>query len=251
VTDACSWVAFVLVLAVAAAYLRGRLRAPGDGQATVMASAGFAALAISVSPAAHALAGRGLEPHMAQHVALVIVAAPLIVLGHPAPALLRGLPRWARPAVVQLARLLPRTLSPTGIWTVTLVHGAAFWIWHDPGLYDAAVRNGGLHALEHATFVVTALVYWWTIVHAGEAGERGYVLAMLASVVTVIQGSVLGLLMLVASTPWYAVYAHSTDALSQQQGAAALMWGITGSVYMLATAVLLWRLLAELDRRTA
>ena len=136
-------------------------------------------------------------------------------------------------------------MSPTGIWIVTLVHGAAFWLWHDPDLYDAAVRNGALHTLEHATFVITALVYWWTIVHAGEAGERGYVLAMLASVVTVIQGSVLGLLMLVASTPWYAVYDRSPGALSDQQGAAALMWGVTGSVYMLAVAVLLWRLLAE------
>ena len=216
-----------------------------------MAFAGFAVLAISLSPAAHALADRGLEPHMAQHVALVIAAAPLIILGRPLPAVLLGIPRFARPPLLRLARLLPRTLSPTGIWTVTLVQGAAFWIWHDPPLYDAALRHGGLHALEHATFVITALVYWWAIVHAGEAGERGYVLAMLASVVTVIQGSVLGLLMLVASTPWYAAYDGSSDALGQQQGAAALMWGITGSVYMLATAVLLWRLLAELDSRPA
>ena len=188
---------------------------------------------------------------MAQHVALVIAAAPLIVLGQPGPSLLLGLPRGARPPFVRLGGLLPRTSSPTGIWIVTLVHGAAFWLWHDPDLYDAAVRNGALHALEHATFVITALVYWWTIVHAGEAGERGYVLAMLASVVTVIQGSVLGLLMLVASTPWYAVYDRSPGALSDQQGAAALMWGVTGSVYMLAVAVLLWRLLASLDGRAS
>jgi putative membrane protein len=249
VTDAWSWLALVLVLALGAAYLRGRLQAPGDGRETALAVAGFAALAITVSPAVHAVADRGLEPHMAQHVALVIVAAPLIVLGNPAAALLRGLPGVARSPLVQLSRLLPRTLSPAGIWSVTLIHGAAFWFWHDPGLYDAAVRHGGVHALEHATFVLTALLYWWTIVHAGEVGERGYVLAMLASVFTVIQGSVLGLLMLVAGTPWYPVYDGASDALSQQQGAAALMWGITGSVYMLAIAILLWRLLAALDRR--
>jgi putative membrane protein len=251
VTDAGSWITLVLVLAVTAVYVRGRLLAPADPHATVLALAGLAVLAVSVSPAAHVLARRGLESHMAQHVALVIAAAPLIVLGHPGQALLLGLPRWARPPFVHLGRLLPRTSSPTGIWIVTLVHGAAFWLWHDPDLYDAAVRNGGLHVLEHATFVLTALVYWWTIVHAGEGGERGYVLAMLASVVTVIQGSVLGLLMLVANTSWYSVYAGSNGALSDQQGAAALMWGITGSVYMLATAVLLWRLLAALDGRAA
>jgi putative membrane protein len=251
VTDLWSWAALLLVLAVAAAYLRGRIRAPGETRSTCLAAAGFAALAISLSPPLHALADRGLEPHMAQHVALVIAAAPLIVLGHPGPALLLGLPGFARSPVILVTRLLPRTLSSAGIWTVTLVHGAAFWIWHDPTLYDAAVRHGGLHALEHATFVITALVYWWTIVHAGRVGERGYVLAMLASIVTVIQGSVLGLLMLVASTPWYSVYDGSSNALSQQQGAAALMWGITGSAYMLAIAVLLWRLLAELDRRPA
>jgi putative membrane protein len=251
VTDAWSWVAFGLVFVVVAAYLRGRREAPGDERQTVLALAGFAALAISISPVAHAAAERGLEPHMAQHVALVIAAAPLIVLGHAGRAVLLGLPARIRPPLARLVGLLPRTLSPGGIWSVTLVHGAAFWIWHDPALYDAAVRHGGIHALEHATFVLTALVYWWTIVHAGEVGERGYVLAMLASVVTVIQGSVLGLLMLVARTPWYPVYDGAGDALSQQQGAAALMWGITGSVYMLAIAVLLWRMLAALDSRTA
>jgi putative membrane protein len=251
VTDAWSWAALVLVLALVAAYLRGSSRRAGEGRESMCAVAGFAVLALAVSPPAHVASERGIELHMAQHVALVIAAAPLLALGRPLPALLLGLPARARPPLAWLAGLLPRTLTPTGIWIVTLVHGAAFWLWHDPQLYDAAVRHAALHALEHATFVVTALVYWWTIVHAGEVGERGYVLAMLASVVTVIQGSVLGLLMLVASSPWYPVYDGSSDALSQQQGAAALMWGITGSVYMLATAVLLWRLLAELDRRPA
>jgi putative membrane protein len=250
-SDPWSWGALALVLLVAAAYLRGSLRTSAEPRERAYALLGLGALALSVSPPAHALAGDGLEAHMAQHVALVIAAAPLLVLGRPLPVLLLGLPGWARAPLAGIATRLRRTLSPTGIWVVTLVHGAAFWLWHDPALYDAAVRHGSLHALEHATFVLTALVYWWTIVHAGERGERGYALAMIASVVTVIQGSVLGLLMLVARAPWYSVYDGSSDALSQQQGAAALMWGITGSVYMLATAVLLWRLLAHLDRRTA
>ena len=72
----------MLVLALAAAYVRGRRLAPrGNGGRRSWRCAGFAVLALSVSPAAHVLAARGLEPHMAQHVALVIAAAPLLVLG--------------------------------------------------------------------------------------------------------------------------------------------------------------------------
>jgi putative membrane protein len=246
VRDPWSWAALALVVALLAAYLRGLSR-PLAEPGTLCAIAGLAVAAAAVSPPAHDLAGRGLTLHMAQHVALVIAAAPLIVLGRPLAAVRDGLPRTARPLVAPLERALPVTLSTTGIWIVTGVHAATFWLWHDPALYDAAVRHDALHGLEHATFLLTALVYWWTIVHAEDAGERGYVLAMAASVATVVQGSVLGLLMLVAHAPWYAVYSGSSDALSQQQSAAALMWGTTGSVYMLATAVLLWRLLAHLD----
>jgi putative membrane protein len=249
VRDPWSWAALALVAGLLAAYLRGRGR-PHAERDTLCAIAGLGVAAAAVSPPAHDLAARGLALHMAQHVALVIAAAPLIVLGRPLAAVREGLPCAARPLVAHLARALPWTLGTSGIWAVTGVHAAAFWLWHDPTLYDAAVRHGSLHVLEHASFLLTALVYWWTIVHAEDAGERGYVLAMVASVATVVQGSVLGLLMLVAHAPWYAVYAGSSDALSQQQAAAALMWGTTGSVYMLATAVLLWRLLAHLDLRS-
>jgi cytochrome c oxidase assembly factor CtaG len=225
------------------------VRAVLDRESAV-ALLGLAVLGVSISPPAHALAERGLMLHMAQHVALVIAAAPLIVLGRPLPTLLLGLPRAVRPLVARLApgRWL---LGATGIWVVTALHAGAFWLWHDPALYDAAVRDGSLHALEHASFVLSALLYWWSIVHAEREGERGVVLAMVASVATVIQGSMLGLLMLVAHAPWYSVYPSSGDALGQQQAAAALMWATTGSVYMLASAILLWRLLAQLDRRTA
>jgi putative membrane protein len=164
---------------------------------------------------------------------------------------MQGLPRRARPLLARLGEAMPHTLGPAGIWIVALVHGAAFWLWHDPQLFDAALRHGAVHTLEHATFVVTALVYWWTIVHAAEAGDNGYVLAMLASVATMIQGSVLGLVMLVATSPWYTVSGTTGDAVSQQQGAAALMWAITGTVYMLAAAVLLWRFVEDAERRTA
>jgi putative membrane protein len=249
VRDPWSWAALALVAGLLAAYLRG-LSSPLAERDTLCAIAGLAVAAAAVSPPAHDLAERGLTLHMAQHVALVIAAAPLIVLGKPLSAVRDGLPGAARPLVARLARALPWTLGSSGIWIVTGVHAATFWLWHDPALYDAAVRHGSLHALEHASFLLTALVYWWTIVHAEDAGERGYVLAMVASVATVVQGSVLGLLMLVAHAPWYAVYAGSSDALSQQQAAAALMWGTTGSVYMLATAMLLWRLLAHLDLRS-
>jgi cytochrome c oxidase assembly factor CtaG len=255
--DAWAWAAIGLALGVVWIYARGLNESPLRNAQTkkrdaAMFIGGMAILALALSPPVHALAQRGLVQHMAQHIAIVVAAAPLIALARPLPTLIAGMPAPARNRLAPIARPLPNAaLSPSAFLAVSALQALVFWGWHDPTMYDAAVRHNALHAFAHATFFISALAYWWAIVHAPDAGERGYILAMIASVATMIQGSMLGLLMLVAHAPWYSVYPNTSASLAEQQSAAALMWGTTGTVYMLAAAILLWRLLDEIDRNTA
>jgi hypothetical protein len=73
------------------------------------------------------------------------------------------------------------------------------------------------------------------------------VLAMASSMAAGLQGSALGLFMVVSAAPWYAVYGSGQAALDDQRLAGALMWGATGGVYVLAVAFLLWRLLEQAE----
>ena len=102
--------------------------------------------------------------HMTQHEILMLVSAPLLCLGRPLIATLWAAPpqwrermgRWThRPAVTATWRSLTAPLA------VFLVHAVTLWLWHAPALYEAALRHGGVHALQHLSFVLTAALFWW------------------------------------------------------------------------------------------
>ncbi len=119
---------------------------------------GWAALVIALVSPLDALGGILFSAHMAQHEMLIVIAAPLIVLGHPFIALLWALPAGTRHAVAQSLQS-PRA---TGAWRIvsapavaTALHALAIWIWHVPSLYQAALRSGAVHALQHISFFGT------------------------------------------------------------------------------------------------
>ncbi|HLI08913.1 MAG TPA: cytochrome c oxidase assembly protein [Ktedonobacteraceae bacterium] len=92
--------------------------------------------------------------HMVQHLFLTTIGPPLLLLGTPewmAEPLLRN------PVIFRIARFL--TLPAVAF----LVFNADFWLWHAPPLYDATLENEAIHILEHMTFVVFGLLFWWPI----------------------------------------------------------------------------------------
>src|SRR3954467_1752664 len=138
--------ALAAVLVAAAAYLVGVRRRPAGArwntQDAAFAGAMVALIAALASPIDEA-ARYVLWVHMLQHVLLVQVAAPLLVLAVPAATVERFVPRWlARPSIA------------------FVVLAAAWWAWHLPALYDAALRNPLLHATEHGTLLGTAVLWW-------------------------------------------------------------------------------------------
>ncbi len=191
-----------------------------------------------------------LSAHMAQHGLLVTVAPPLLVLGKPevvfAWALRAG---WSR-------RLLASTAFRTASSLVSaiarplpaaILHGLVLWFWHAPAAFDAAVARPAVHALEHASFFVTALLFWWAILDA--RAHRRVGTAIGATFATLMHGGLLGGLITMAPYPLYRWYLGRTELwgwtpLEDQQLAGLLMWVPMGVVYVGTGLVLVGRLMA-------
>jgi putative membrane protein len=260
VPEAWTTVPLLVAVALLALYLRGVAVAWRRAGAWRVAGrlevatfvAGMGSLIAASTPALHEAAEETVAAHMAQHLLLMVVAPPLLVLARPLPALAFALPvSWRRPVGGPVGRLGRLALRPAGVVTAAVLSAVAFWVWHAPFAYDAAVRHESLHALEHVTLLATSLLLWWTIAQAGRGGTRETILAMASAMLSGIQGSALGLLMLVSSSAWYGAYGAGPEAIENQQLAGALMWGGTGGVYVLAVATLLWQLLVRAEATAA
>lgn len=222
--------------------------------------AGIAAIAVALVSPVDAVSEALFWVHMIQHLLLMVVAAPLLVLGRPALAAVWALPRTAR---ARIAGLWARRRGPRTAWralthpvTVLVLHVAALWAWHVPVLYEAALADRWVHHLAHASFFLTALLFWWVVVHVGRGRLPGHGAAMAYVFATLLQGGLLGALITFAPRPWYAAHAPGTaawgvDPLLDQQLAGTLMWVPTGLVYAAAALLLLVAWMRESDARAA
>lgn len=174
--------------------------------------------------------------HMTQHMLFMIVIAPLWVLGRP-------LPQW-RAVTGRLAEslwtfLLRLTRYPTAM---ALLHGAAIWAWHTPSLYLLALDDLGWHAVEHACFLLTGWLFWWSTLRAS---PRRVPEALMAVLLTMMHTGLLGALLTFGNTSFYGPERDVQD----QQLAGLLMWVPGGLVYLAAGAWICWRWLSRIWRR--
>ncbi|MHB0870729.1 MAG: cytochrome c oxidase assembly protein [Chloroflexota bacterium] len=199
--------------------------------------------------------------HMIQHLLLVEVAAPLLLLGAPLLPMLWALPRDLR---VRLGGLLGPSNPLEGVFTllthpmmaVTLYIGALS-AWHLPNFYDAAQGRTAIHDLEHLIFLGTALLYWWPIIHpAGGRRRLGYAAAVPYLLPPLLAGSLIGALLTFAQYPLYATYQRvprlwGISVLQDQQLAGLVMWVPGGLVYIFPIFVLIALLLRQEERAAA
>jgi putative membrane protein len=187
-----------------------------------------------------------LTGHMVQHVLLLVVAAPLLATGAPLPTMLWALPtRWQEPALGWWRTALRSHGRSWAVWVglALVAQSVVMLAWHAPALYDASVRHGALHAVQHASYVVTATMFWWAV-GLGSARRHGAAVPVLF--VAALPGTVLGAGLTLANSPWYTEY----PSLSDQQLAGVVMWGFAGLAYVLAAAGLFGLWLAGLERET-
>ena len=181
--------------------------------------------------------------HMIQHMLLVVVAAPLLVLGDVGTAMLWALDIDARRAVGMWwrARRVLRAIwdqlrRPLVAFTL---HVAALWLWHVPAFYDAALRRESVHVAEHASFLLTALLFWYPIADAHPRRRFGVGVATLYLFAAGLQCTLLGALITMSRHPWYFGHYATTAAwgltpLEDQQLAGLVMWIPAGLVYLVA-----------------
>ncbi|HYH37029.1 MAG TPA: cytochrome c oxidase assembly protein [Azospirillum sp.] len=203
---------------------------------------GWLTLAGALVSPLHVAGKESFTAHMVEHELLMVVAAPLLVVARPVGAYLWAFPRRVRPRVVAGFRSGPvravwRALCDPVVATV--LHGAALWAWHLPAAFDAALTSEALHTLQHASFLVTALFFWWAM------RKQGGGLAVLCLFATSVHGTLLGALLTIAPRPLYA-YA---GPLEDQQMAGLIMWVPAGMAYAGAGLALCGRWIARSGRR--
>jgi cytochrome c oxidase assembly factor CtaG len=195
-------------------------------------AAGWLTLALALTSPLHALGEQMFTAHMVEHEILMAVSAPLIVLSRPLAFLLFALPDPARRGMAGLwaSSSRVRGLLRSGA-LATVIHGAVLWLWHVPTVFDAAVTHDGLHRLQHLSFFLSALWFWWTVLWASSRAAATWHLF-----VTMMHMSVLGALMALAPRVLYSVQtshaaAYGLTPLEDQQLAGLLMWVPAGTVY--------------------
>jgi putative membrane protein len=194
--------------------------------------------------------------HMTQHEILMLVAAPLLVFGQPLLMTLWAVPAGRRPTLVRAVRRAPVVSAWRWLTTplvVFLLHGLALWIWHVPWLFEWALHSEAVHAVQHLSFVGTAALFWWGMVH-GRYGRAGYGVGVLYVFLTALHSTVLGALVTVAPAAWYRSYQTTAaerrlDAVADQQLAGLIMWVPSGVIFIVIGLALVAAWLGESERR--
>jgi len=242
----------IAVVLPAAFYLRGWwfLRQAGVPSAApwraVAFLAGLASIWIALSSPIDALNEFVLTAHMLQHMLLMMVAPPLILLGRPQIPIVRGLPsiaaRKAAGVVLHwpvVERMGGRLTNPIA---GALSMSVAMFAWHTPSLYELALRSEGWHEVEHASFLFGSLMFWWPVVLPRPAQGQWPRWAMVPYLLVAdLQNTALSAILAFSDRVLYPTYMEAPrvfglSALEDQVAAGAFMW-VAGSVAFILPAV--------------
>lgn len=246
----------VVVAASALVFARGvrtlrRDRRQPDRWRIVAFVAALILLLVGLSEPADAIANDLFAAHMAQHLWLIIVVAPLLVFAQPFEALRFGLPgRGGSLRGTGTGALVSGLGHPV---VATALHLGVVWAWHLPVLYELALANDELHALEHGSFLVTAAIFWHAVLLPGVVGNRlRYGTSMLCVFVVGLGAGALGALLTFAARPLYdahraGVAEWGTTLVADQRWAGLVMWVPAGAVYLVTIATLFLAWMRALD----
>ena len=217
--------------------------------------AGWSTLAFAVLSPLATWAEALFSVHMTQHELLVVVVAPLIVAARPMTALAWSVPRSSRLGQRSLRTINVLFIALSAPLVAFSLHAVALWAWHLPALYERAIGDNWIHALEHASFLMTACAFWAGLTQ-GRYGRLGYGVAFMYVFATALHSGALGALFTVAPSPLYHLYqvraaAHGVNPLTDQQLAGVLMWVPACALLTVLALALFAAWLGELERRNA
>jgi len=211
-------------------------------------AAGLAGLWLAIASPLDAFSGLLLSAHMVQHLLLMSVVPPLLLLGAPLLPLLRGLPRkFARDGVgpflvwPALRRVAQWLTHPVSCWIIMAITLCA---WHVPPAFDLALRSPAWHKAEHACFLGAALLFWWPVVRPFPSRPQWPVWSVpLYLLAADLLNTTLSAILTFSDHVLYQAYLQAprlsgTTALSDQSCAGVLMW-VPGSLVFLVPAALI------------
>lgn len=168
--------------------------------------------------------------HMLQHLLLVVIVPPLLILGIPRKSIERLLAwRFAARAEHALSR-------PALAWSLAFVTMAA---WHVPALYNAALANEDIHILQHLMFLVTATIFWWPVLTPVAELRMGTGSTVIYLFAAAAANTVLGILITFAPVGIYPAYLAPRDDL----GILPLIrkgWGVSPAADQQLGGLLMW-----------
>lgn len=222
--------------------------------------AGLVVIALALMSPIDLLSGQLFFMHMIQHLLLIMIAPPLLLTANPLPFILWGLPDGLRQKVGSaISRLLHRQ-STSRRWLRTLTAPGAVWLfaviaivgWHDPAMYNAALRLEWVHDLEHLFFFAAGMAYWWHVTGAGPRIHKqfGLVGRIAFALAAVPPNMALGVILAFAREVVYTHYLSvprlwGISVLDDQRIGGIIMWVPGSMMYILAALLLAARLLNQ------
>lgn len=210
--------------------------------------AGTAAIALALISPLEALDDKLLTIHMVQHLLLLIIAPPLLLLGAPQIPLIRGIPpKLAKQTISVIAkshscrrffRFVTHPVSAFILFSVAMLG------WHLPGPFECALRSNYLHALEHGCFLAAGMIFWYPVLHPWPAVEEWTPWAFVPYLLIAdAENSLLAAFMVFSGRVIYPSYAdvariNGIPAVTDQIVAGAIMW-LPGSMPFLIPAIVI------------
>jgi cytochrome c oxidase assembly factor CtaG len=244
----------LIVAAVGTLYVRAWTRArrpgephpPGYGRMVLFLGGLLTVLVALVSPV-DALGAQLMVFHMAQHMLLLDLAPILLILGL-TKGILRPVTRRVH-AIEQRAGVLAHPAA------AVLIYAGVMWFWHIPHIYDLALNNQGIHALEHICFSLAGGLYWWHLLSPIRSRWRlGGLGPVLYMVVTKLLVGILGVALAFAPNaiyPYYEHHQHYWNLTAQQdQSLAGVVMALEQSIVMgIALVYLFVKMLEESEKK--
>jgi cytochrome c oxidase assembly factor CtaG len=217
---------------------------------------GWLVLGLAITSPLHWLGERLFSAHMIEHELIMVVAAPLMAYARINGALLWSLPQRWRPAA---GRILTAGMIAT-CWravshpvTATTLHGLALWIWHAPPFYRLALENVAAHRLQHISFFILSLLFWWVLFHGRGPQHSSRVrdgISVACLFITVLHSGLLGALLTLSPRVWFPQQGllavdFGLTPLEDQQLAGLVMWIPMGTLYTCAALFFAYRWLSR------
>jgi cytochrome c oxidase assembly factor CtaG len=252
------WLTLSIVL-TGVIYLRGwsaiRRTRPKQFAALRLMSflAGLTTLWLAIGSPMDGFADALLSAHMVEHLLLMSVVPPLLLLGLPTVPMLRGLPKPFRRYIIGPLLSMP-SLRSLGRWAVTplvawLAMNVTYLAWHVPTAYDFALQHEIWHDVEHLCFLSTSILFWWCILRPWPTRTHPSNWGILVFLVSAdIVNTLLSAFLAFYDRPVYGFYvAHpnsfNLSPLEDQVLGAAIMWVVGSLAFLIPAVVITMRIL--------